>query len=144
MQMASVAATIANGGQRMAPYAVSKVLAEDGSLVKQFNGEELNRAISADTAAQLQDMMVNVVENGTGTAARIEGIRVGGKSGTAQRGQGQNPHAWFIAFGSSGDRSIAVAVIVESGGSLGSEITGGRASAPIARDVIAAYLRGGS
>jgi peptidoglycan glycosyltransferase len=144
LQMASVAATIANDGKRMAPYVVDKVRSEDGGLVRTFRPREMNQAIEPDTARQLQDMMVNVVENGTGTAAQIDGIRVGGKSGTAQRGAGQDPHAWFIAFGSSGDRSIAVAVIIEAGGSLGSEITGGRASAPIARAVINAYLRGNS
>jgi penicillin-binding protein A len=88
--------------------------------------------------------MINVVNNGTGENAQIPGIEVGGKTGTAQRGQGQDPHAWFIGFGSSGDRQIAVAVIIEAGGDAGSEATGGRLSAPIARDVIQAYLGGAS
>jgi len=144
LQMASVAATIANGGRRMAPRVVDSVRAADGSLVKKFAPEEVNQPVTSDVASQLQDMMVNVVENGTGDRAQIPGITVGGKTGTAQRGPGQAPHAWFIGFGSSGDRQIAVAVIVEAGGDVGSEATGGHVSAPIAKAVIQAYLGGSS
>jgi peptidoglycan glycosyltransferase len=67
---------------------------------------------------------------------------VAGKTGTAQHAQGKNPHAWFIGFTGSGDRQIAVAVVVEEGGNAGSEATGGRTAAPIARDVMATYVRG--
>jgi len=144
LQMATVAATIANGGKRMAPRVVDSVRAADGSLVKKFAPEEVNQPITSDVASQLQDMMVNVVTNGTGDRAQIPGITVGGKTGTAQRGPGQAPHAWFIGFGSSGDRQIAVAVIVEAGGDVGSEATGGHVSAPIAKAVIQAYLGGSS
>jgi peptidoglycan glycosyltransferase len=144
LQMASIAATIANGGRRMAPRVVDSVKAADNSLVKRFPPKEVDQAISPQVAGQLQDMMVNVVDNGTGSNAQIPGIRVGGKTGTAQRGEGQNPHAWFIGFASSGDRQIAVAVIIEAGGDLGSEATGGQLSAPIARNVIQAYLGGAS
>ena len=140
LEMAVVAATIANGGKRMAPRVVESINAVDGSQIKRFDPKQVNEPISPEVASQLQDMMVNVVDNGTGTGAQIDGIRVGGKTGTAQRGPGQNPHAWFIGFGSSGDRSIAVAVIVEAGGNVGSEATGGHVSAPIARAVIQAYL----
>jgi len=140
LEMAVIAATIANDGKRMAPRVVDSITAVDGSQIKTFKPEQVNEPITPEVAGKLQDMMVNVVENGTGTGARIDGIRVGGKTGTAQRGPGQAPHAWFIGFGSSGDRSIAVAVIVEAGGNVGSEATGGHVSAPIARAVIKAYL----
>jgi penicillin-binding protein A len=144
LQMATIAATIANGGARMAPRVVDSVKSVDGALVKRFPPEKVNEPVSAQVADQLKAMMVNVVENGTGQNAQIEGIEVGGKTGTAQRGAGQAPHAWFIGFGSSGDRRIAVAVIIEAGGDLGSEATGGQLSAPIARSVIQAYLGGDS
>jgi peptidoglycan glycosyltransferase len=143
LQMAEVAATVANEGKRMSPFVVSRVLAFDGSLVKEFKPVQANEPISTSTADQLKAMMVQVVEKGTGEAARIPGAVVGGKTGTAQRGEGQAPHAWFIGFGESGGKKIAVAVIIEAGGDLGSEATGGRLSAPVAKAVMQAYFGGG-
>jgi peptidoglycan glycosyltransferase len=141
LQMASVAATIANGGRRMAPFVGQEVVSDKGKVVKRFEGEDLGQAIPGRVAGDLQDMMLQVVERGTGTAARIPGLQVAGKTGTAQHAQGRPPHAWFIGFTSSGDRAIAVAVVVEDGGSLGSEATGGHVAAPIAKRVMEAYLR---
>ena len=80
-------------------------------------------------------MMVGVVESGTGTAAQIPGVTVAGKTGTAQHGDGEDPHAWFVCFAPAEAPRIAVAVIVLDGGSLGSEATGGQVAAPIARAV---------
>jgi peptidoglycan glycosyltransferase len=68
---------------------------------------------------------------------------VAGKTGTAQHAPGRAPHAWFIGFTEQGDRAIAVAVVVEEGGNLGSEATGGRVAAPVAKRVMEAYLRSG-
>jgi len=79
-----------------------------------------------------------VVDSGTGTAAQIPGVKVAGKTGTAQTVAGQAPHAWFIAFAPADAPKIAVAVLVENGGDLGSEATGGRVSAPIAQKVLVA------
>jgi peptidoglycan glycosyltransferase len=141
LQMASVAATIANGGRRMAPFVGQEVVSDKGKVVKRFEGEDLGQAIPERVAGDLTDMMRQVVESGTGTAARIPGLQVAGKTGTAQHAQGRPPHAWFIGFTSSGDRAIAVAVVVEDGGSLGSEATGGHVAAPIAKRVMEAYLR---
>ena len=143
LQMASVAATIANDGRRMAPFVARRVVSDKGSVVKRFEGEDLGQAIPERVAGDLQDMMLRVVESGTGTAAQIPGRQVAGKTGTAQHAQGKDPHAWFIGFTSAGDRAIAVAVVVEEGGDVGSEITGGRTAAPIAKAVIQAYLGGG-
>lgn len=142
LQMAQVAATIANGGKRMAPYVVSRVVdAEDASkVIKTFAPRSLGQVIPAGVADQLKQMMGLVVTQGTGTAAQIPGLQVFGKTGTAQHGSGQPPHAWFIGFTSSGGKSIAVAVVVEDGGSLGSEATGGHVAAPIAKQVMEAYL----
>src|SRR5665648_266264 len=102
---------------------------------------ELGRAVSAGTAAALRDMMVGVVANGTGRAAQIAGIQVAGKTGTAQTSEDAAPHAWFTAFAPADAPRVAVAVIVENGGSLGNEATGGAVAAPIARAVIEAALR---
>ncbi|MGH9002573.1 MAG: penicillin-binding transpeptidase domain-containing protein, partial [Acidimicrobiia bacterium] len=96
LQMASIAATIANGGRRMAPYAVSRVVSDKGNEVRRFEGEDLGQAIPARVANDLKDMMRLVVEKGTGTAAQIPGLQVAGKTGTAQHAQGKAPHAWFI------------------------------------------------
>jgi len=143
LQMASVAATIANGGRRMAPFVAQQVVSDKGKVVKRFEGEDLGQAIPEQVAGDLRDMMLQVVERGTGTFAQIPGLQVAGKTGTAQHAQGRPPHAWFIGFTSAGDKSIAVAVVVENGGDAGSEATGGHVAAPIAKAVMQAYLGGG-
>jgi penicillin-binding protein A len=147
LQMASVIATIANGGRRMAPYVVDRVLSPDGSkTVKRFEPESLGDAVSSEVADQLKQMLLWVVNGpeGTGSAAQIPGLEVFGKTGTAQHGTNEPPHAWFVGATSRADKSIAVAAIVEDGGELGSEATGGRVAAPIVRSVMEAYLNGGS
>jgi peptidoglycan glycosyltransferase len=83
--------------------------------------------------------MVAVVEDGTGSNAAIDGVRVAGKTGTAQQGGGRPPHAWFISFAPAEDPAVAVAVIIESGGGE-AEISGNRLAAPVAREVMAAVL----
>jgi peptidoglycan glycosyltransferase len=110
-------------------------------VIETFEPEPISRPMSEIDAALLTQMMVDVVERGTGTAARIPGVRVAGKTGTAQHGEGLPPHAWFVAFAPAEDPRVAVAVIVLDGGSLGAEATGGRIAAPIARAVIEAALR---
>jgi peptidoglycan glycosyltransferase len=85
-------------------------------------------------------MMVEVVQQGTGTAAQIAGVTVAGKTGTAQVDGAGAPHAWFIAFAPAEAPQVAVAVIVEHGGSFGSEATGGRVAAPIAAKVLRVAL----
>lgn len=140
LQMAMVAAGIANRGVVMRPYLVSERLSPDLTVLSIAKPQEFGRAISPNVAAQLTTMMVNVVARGTGGAAAISGVEIAGKTGTAQRGEGQAPHAWFIAFAPAPSPRVAVAVVVEAGGDLGSEATGGRLAAPIARAVIAALL----
>jgi peptidoglycan glycosyltransferase len=120
-----------------------QVVSDRGQVVKRFEGEDFGEVIPGNVAANLKQMMVGVVENGTGRAAQIPGVEVAGKTGTAQHARGRNPHAWFIGFAGSGDRQIAVAVVVEEGGDAGSEATGGRTAAPIAQRVMATYLNGG-
>jgi peptidoglycan glycosyltransferase len=141
LQMALIGAAIANGGVEMAPHVVKEVRDASGRVVKRIEPQEFGRPISGTTAAALTAMMVNVVNAGTGTAAQIPGVEVAGKTGTAQTASG-NPHAWFVAFAPAQHPRIVVAVVVLNGGSLGSDATGGRVAAPIARAVLEAALKG--
>ncbi len=141
VQMAMVVSAIANGGTLMSPYLVQTVRTADLDVVSEAEPQELSEAVSGQTAQQLTDMMVEVVESGSGTAAQISGVRVAGKTGTAQTGRdGESPHAWFTGFAPADDPQVAVAVIVENGGSVGSEATGGRVAAPVARAVMQAVI----
>jgi len=141
VQMAMVASAIANGGTLMTPYLVQTVRTADLDVVSEAEPAELSQAVSGATAQQLTDMMVGVVQSGSGTAAQIPGVQVAGKTGTAQTGvEGDAPHAWFTGFAPADDPQVAVAVIVEHGGSVGSEATGGRVAAPVARAVMQAVI----
>jgi peptidoglycan glycosyltransferase len=139
LQMAMVAAATANTGRVMSPYLVQELRAPDLSPLDITKPKELGQAMSPQSAQQLTDMMVNVVENGTGTNGQIPGIRVAGKTGTAQQGGGRRPHAWFISFAPAENPKVAVAVVIENGGEA-AEISGNQLAAPIARDVMRAVL----
>jgi peptidoglycan glycosyltransferase len=141
LQMAMVAAGIANGGEVMKPYLVKTVLAPDLSTLSATQPQTLRRAITSAVARTLTAMMEKVVTSGTGTRARIPGVRVAGKTGTAQHQVGEPPHAWFVGFAPADDPQVAVAVLIEDGGNLGSEATGGKIAAPLARAVMQAVLR---
>lgn len=140
LQVAMVSAAIANDGVAMKPYLVDRVRTADLDTVQSTKPSELGRAISSSTAAELTVMMTDVVKNGTGSAAQIRGIEVAGKTGTAETGNDSNAHAWFTAFAPADNPEVAVAVVVENGGNAGSEATGGRVAAPIARSIIQAVL----
>lgn len=140
LQMAMVSAAVANDGVLLKPYVVDAVRNQDLEVITRTEPQELGRAVSAQTAAALRDMMVSVVADGTARAARISGVEVAGKTGTAQTTAEAAPHAWFTAFAPADDPKVAVAVVVEHGGDLGNEATGGAVAAPIARAVIEAAL----
>ncbi len=142
MQMAMVAAGIGNQGKVMQPYLVQSVIGSDLSVIESARPTELSEAVTSDVAAQLRDMMVGVVERGTGTLAQIPGVEVAGKTGTAEHGEGRKAHAWFISFAPAEDPQIAVAVVVEDGGVAGSEAGGGQVAAPIAKAMMEARLDG--
>jgi peptidoglycan glycosyltransferase len=140
LQMALVGAAIGNEGVEMQPRLVTEARDPSGRVIAEFGPREFSRPLSAENAAALTQMMVGVVEAGTGTAAQIPGVSVAGKTGTAQHGDEEDPHAWFVCFAPAEAPRIAVAVIVLDGGSLGSEATGGQVAAPIARAVLEAAL----
>ena len=146
MQMALVASAIANDGTMMQPRLVTEIRDPQGRIIKEFPARPYGQPISKSTAADMRTMMASVVASGTGTAAQISNVIVAGKTGTAQHGgEGTAPHAWFVCFAPAGPNDvpqIAVAVIVLDGGDLGREATGGQVSAPIAKQIIEAYLLG--
>lgn len=144
LQVAMVSAAIANGGEVMEPYSVDTVRDPQLEVVRETSPTSLGRAVSEKTASQLTDMMKSVVESGSGTAAQISGVQVAGKTGTAQHGDTSetDPHVWFTGFAPADDPQVAVAVVVEDGGRLGGQATGGSVSAPIAKAVMEAVLNG--
>jgi peptidoglycan glycosyltransferase len=139
LQMAEVAATVANKGELMEPRLWSKVIDPDGRETK-LDPSRQSRVMSEDTAATLNDMMQSVVQEGTGTAAAVSGIDVAGKTGTAEISNGVN-QAWFIGFAPADDPQIAIAVTVERTSGFGGPTAG-----PIFKAVAEAILqkRGGS
>ncbi|HLT97635.1 MAG TPA: penicillin-binding transpeptidase domain-containing protein [Acidimicrobiia bacterium] len=139
LQMAMVAAAIANGGTVMQPYYVDEMFDAEGNTVDRTDPEELGEAMSATTAETLTQLMERVVTEGTGTAATVPGVRVAGKTGTAQAGGGTS-YPWFIAFAPVDDPQIAVAVMFEPLPSSEDSDTGGRVAAPVAGDLIARWL----
>ncbi|GAA2896372.1 D,D-transpeptidase PbpA [Streptosporangium fragile] len=139
LQMAMIAAGIANDGVVMKPYLVNKIADAEGNEIESADPDELTTAMSEDNARKLKEMMVNVVNLGTASSAQIPGVTVGGKTGTAETAQGRAPHAWFISFAPAEDPKVAVALIVESG-SAGDDASGGRTAAPIAKSVMEAVL----
>ncbi len=142
LQMAMVAAGVANDGVVMSPYLIKQQVGTDLEVLSENRPEEYGRAIRQETADALTRMMERVVQSGTGTRAQIPGVTVAGKSGTAEHGTTKaNPHAWFIAFAPVDDPKVAVAVVVEDGGTAGNEAAGGKIAAPIARDVMKAVIK---
>jgi len=130
LQMALVAAGVANGGRVMMPYYTQEVVAASGDVVRKAQPQQWLVAMKPATAAELSIMMQRVVNAGTGTAAALEGIQVAGKTGTAEHGDGTNL-AWFIAFAPAEDPQVAIAVVIED-----TQSTGGEAAAPLAAAVI--------
>lgn len=141
LQVAMVSAAIANHGVVMRPYLVRDVLGSNLESLETHQAVQLSVAVSDATASTLTRMLVSVVDNGTGRPAKIDGIAVAGKTGTAQQGNGQAPHAWFTSFAPANDPKVAVAVVVEDGGNAGSEAAGGLLGGPVAKAVMEAVLK---
>jgi penicillin-binding protein A len=136
LQMAMVASTIANGGVVPKPYVVQKITTAGGATVQTTHPSNLGRAIKPQTAAELNQMMQLVVQGGTGTAAQIPGIKVAGKTGTAETNVPNVYTAWFISFAPADNPQVAVAVVLEK------QLNGfgGSVSAPIAKQVMQLLL----
>ncbi|MEX1007434.1 MAG: penicillin-binding transpeptidase domain-containing protein [Acidimicrobiia bacterium] len=141
LEMALVAAGVANGGVIMEPRVAREITNADGNVIQTIDPKPWTTCMTRPTADALTAMMVENVEHGTATAAQITNVAVAGKTGTAQTGvEGQAPHAWFIAFAPADHPRFAVSVIVESGNELGNDVTGGAVAAPIAKQLLETLL----
>ncbi len=139
LQVALMSSAIAHGGQAKEPHLVQQTLDSDLDEISGADEGDLPRAVSQETADQLREMMVQVVESGTGRAAAIPGVRVAGKTGTAEFDDPDGRvHAWFTGFAPADDPQVAVAVVVEDVGrsASGETGTGGSVAAPIARSMM--------
>jgi penicillin-binding protein A len=140
LQMALVAAGVANGGRLMKPRLVDRIVRKDGRVKERIQPDLQSVVMKPETAEQLTEMMSRVVEEGTGTAAALSGIRVAGKTGTAEVGANREfTQPWFIAFAPVEDPRLAVAVTLER-----TTGQGGTVAAPIAKSVFEAVLGGGA
>ncbi|GAA3782635.1 peptidoglycan D,D-transpeptidase FtsI family protein [Streptomyces phyllanthi] len=146
LQMAMVSAAMANGGELVSPHMVSRTSDADGNVIEDYDSKAGTKEIvSSSTAEQLRSAMRTVVEDGTGTNARIPGATVGGKTGTAQHGENNSktPYAWFTSYAKSDStgKEVAVAVIVEQSDAARSEVSGNGLAAPVAKAMMQAALR---
>ncbi|WP_194397039.1 peptidoglycan D,D-transpeptidase FtsI family protein [Microbacterium atlanticum] len=140
LQIAMVSAAIANGGIVMNPRMVDRVIGPDLSVQQTFDDTEFGRALDADLAEELVTMMVANVSDGAASGARIDGVDVAGKTGTAENGTGEPYTLWFTGFAPAQSPDVAVAVVVEDGGGQGQSGSGNTIAAPIAKKVMEAVL----
>jgi peptidoglycan glycosyltransferase len=137
LQMAMVASAVANGGRLMKPHLADRVVDRDGRTVRRIGAQELAQVMSPDTASKVGAMMAQVVKEGTGTAAALQGIDVAGKTGTAEVDRPCGPNQlWFIAFAPVQSPRVAIAATVECGTGFG-----GTVAAPIAKAVMQELLK---
>jgi len=139
VQMAMIAATIANNGVLMRPHVVDEIRAPNGKLVERIGAHKVGRVISTQTAQELNQMMQSVMTGGTGTSDQISGVAVAGKTGTAETGVANHYDTWFIAFAPADAPKVAVAVALENQTGFGATTAG-----PIAKALLEAILRSGS
>ncbi len=140
LQMAMVVAGVGNGGTVMRPYLVDEVRAPDLSVLDKTNPEPFRDAVSSTVARDLTQMLVETVDNGTAGPAAIPGIKVAGKTGTAQSQADRPNYAWFVSFAPADNPEVAVAVLVEDAGVADDLISGGGLAAPIAKSVMEAVI----
>jgi penicillin-binding protein A len=139
LQMAMVAATVADNGTVMQPYVVDRVIDPDGKTVARFGPHKLGQAIKPETAAALNTMMQAVMTGGTGTSDQIPGLKVAGKTGTAETGVARTNTTWFVAFAPADAPKVAVAVALEQQHGFGATTAG-----PIAKALLQALVPGAS
>ena len=136
LQMLQVAATIANDGHMMQPYVVRTVTGADLKVIRSTEPRELGSPLTEANAQLMQQMMESVVSDGTGRPARIDGMTIGGKTGTAQSDPDRPPYAWFLGYAK--DPKVAVVAFVQSADVERDDISGGRVAAPIFTAVLEA------
>ncbi|UUW90891.1 peptidoglycan D,D-transpeptidase FtsI family protein [Pimelobacter simplex] len=148
LQMAMVTAAIANQGTLMRPYLVEQVQTAGFDVLRTTEPDKLNDAVSPQTARELTDLLVSVVDNGTASPAAIPNVKVAGKTGTAQRTStrcsagGKPPYAWFVSYAPADNAEVAVAVMIEEAPDRAcNEIAGGQLGGPIAKAVMEAVLK---
>jgi penicillin-binding protein A len=134
LQMAMVMAAIENGGAMPRPYVVEDVLESDGDVLEHFGNDTWRRVMHAETADSVRKLLQASAAYGGAQGIEIEGATTGGKTGTAEAGEGVEPHAWFIGFAEAGERKLVVSVIVEHGG------RGAEAALPIGKAMLAAGI----
>ena len=142
LQMAMVAAGVANDGEVMEPYLVDEVRSPDFDTLDKAEPHPIDDqpAMSEGDAKELQDMLVDTANSGTATSAQIPGVDVAGKTGTAQRCEGQAPYSWFVAFAPADDPKVAVAVMADPPLDWSGDVTGNGIAGVIAHDVVQAVL----
>ncbi len=140
LQMAMVSAAFANGGTLMAPTVVDGIVAPDLTPIQSFQPQVYSQAVSSATAATMRDLMVANVASGVASGARIKGVDVAGKTGTAENGPGEPYTLWFTGFAPANDPQVAIAVVIEDGGGRGQSGYGNLLAAPVAKKVMEAVL----
>ena len=140
LQIAMVSGAIANGGVLMQPSLIDSIIAPDLSIIQGFEPTEFSTPMSQETAATMTQMMIDGVANGAASNARISGVDVAGKTGTAQNGVDDPYTLWFTGFAPAEDPQVAIAVVVEDGGGSGQDTFGNTVAAPIAKKVLEAVL----
>lgn len=140
LQMAMVAAGIANSGVVMKPYLVDRVLSPDLDVLDQTRATEYSRAVSPTTASELTKAMVATVSAGTASPAAIPGVEVAGKTGTAENCSACKNYAWFVSFAPANDPQVAVAVMIQGSNVPNEDIAGGLLGGPVARAVMEAVM----
>ncbi|MFZ4117469.1 MAG: peptidoglycan D,D-transpeptidase FtsI family protein [Rhodoluna sp.] len=140
LQMAMVAAAIANGGVEMKPYMVDQIFTSNLTLLEEGVPTELRRSITTSTAERIKQMMIAAVSSGVSSNAKIPGVKVAGKTGTAENGPKDPYTLWFTGFAPADNPQIAVAVVIEDGGGKGQSGRGNTLAAPIAKKVMEAVL----
>lgn len=141
LQMAMVAAGIANNGTVMTPYVVAETAAPNLDVLEPTEAERLHEAVSPDVAAELTTMMEAVVTDGTAGSAAIPDVPVAAKTGTAQSSADRKPYAWFVAFAPADDPQVAVAVFVQDAtGVARDDVSGGGLAGPIAKAMMEAVI----
>jgi peptidoglycan glycosyltransferase len=142
LQMAMIGAGIANDGVVMKPYLVDEIKSPKLDVIGKTEPQPMpdQPAVSSAAARDLTQMMVAVVDNGTGQTAQIPGVAVAGKTGTAQSSPDRPPYAWFVSFAPAQTPAVAVAVLVQDAGVARDQISGSGLAAPIAKSVMEAVI----